>query len=151
MWLDNPAYLHCSQHWLTASGLHTAITSGKASGIQGHIRGVDAFGCHWGLCAGLPVWRTLALLATPTCSQIMKCFLSFISLLGTPAGRALEEVPGWVPRGAENLKIGRRQGAWIASALQGTPVTRGPRHWYTSENAYPHTSSSRVSPGLGIR
>lgn len=31
-----------------------------------------------------------------------------------------------MPWGAENSKIGRRQGASIASALQGIPLTRGP-------------------------
>lgn len=31
-----------------------------------------------------------------------------------------------MPWGAENLKIGRRQGASIAPALQGIPLTQGP-------------------------
>ncbi|TNN52897.1 Histone deacetylase 4 [Liparis tanakae] len=34
----------------------------------------------------------------------------------------LEEVTGWVPRGAGNVKIGRRQGASVESALQDAPL-----------------------------
>lgn len=52
-------------------------------------------------------------------------FASWVSAAcGAPASAgSLEEVTGWVPRGAENSKIGRRQGASIASALQDTPLT----------------------------
>lgn len=54
------------------------------------------------------------------------CFLGFSSLHSTSLSRGLEEVTGWVPQGAENSKIGRRQAASIALALQDTALTKGP-------------------------
>lgn len=61
-------------------------------------------------------------------AKIMKWIRGFASWVsaarGAPASAgSLEEVTGWVPWGAENSKIGRRQGASIASALQDTPLT----------------------------
>ncbi|KAG7235139.1 hypothetical protein INR49_025244 [Caranx melampygus] len=61
-------------------------------------------------------------------AKIMKRIRGFASWFSAACGApgsagSLEEVTGWVPRGAENSKIGRRQGASIALALQDTPLT----------------------------
>lgn len=48
------------------------------------------------------------------------------SLRSAGLSGGLEKVTGWVPQGAENVKIGRRQGASIESALRDAPLTRGP-------------------------
>lgn len=50
-------------------------------------------------------------------------------------------------------KFENRQEAGSVNCLSpaGHPEHPGPPRWYTSESSYPHTSSSRVSLGLGIR
>lgn len=106
------------------------VKTGKE--IQGHLSRADTVLLSLNLYFGLLVWRTLSLLTTPPFCKNNEldqglCFLGFSSLQSTGPSRGLEEVTGWVPQGAENSKIGRRQGASIALALQDTPLTLSPR------------------------
>lgn len=117
-------HLHCMHQWLRAS---VDVVRLQEFRNTSQCRGR----CFW-LSQRIEC-KTPSLKDTVTHNTTMKpnnevnqrlCFLCFSSLLGTPADRGLKEVSGWVPQGAENLKIGRKQGLSIASAPRGTPLAR---------------------------